>query len=168
MRICAVCKRCFRQYYNVPLRWMKRKQWQELKVHLQWILSYVKWKHQLSDRCIFMCFLGSSIWRESQVLLSLWKKESSALHLFINFTARLRYVWHRGTCNNSITIFFYWCHQSVSDDVGEIEKKKKLKKKKLKKPLAVLLRCLEDALLCAKGDECLFLRYVDEGLWRTR
>lgn len=59
----------------------------------------------------------------------------------------------------------------MSDDVGEIvlkRKEEKLKKRKLKNPLAVLLRDLEDALLCAKGDECLFLRYVDEGLWRTR
>lgn len=57
----------------------------------------------------------------------------------------------------------------MSDDVGEIVFKKKEKLKKIiKNQLAVLLRDLEDALLCAKGDECLLLRYVDEGLWRTR
>lgn len=38
----------------------------------------------LSETCIFMgSFLGSNIWRDSQVLMSLWKGEISALHLFI-------------------------------------------------------------------------------------
>lgn len=42
------------------------------------------------------------------------------------------------------------------------------KKRKRKKPLAVLLGGLEGALLCAKEGELLFLRCVYEGLWRER
>lgn len=64
------------------------------------------------------------------------------------------------TCNNSVTILFYQYHQSVSDDVGEfvLKRKKEKIKKKFKNQLAVLLRDLEDALLCAKGDEHFFLK----------
>lgn len=48
----------------------------------------------------------------------------------------------------------------MSDDVGEFVFKKKKRKnlKKFKNQLAVLLRDLEDALLCAKGDEHFFLK----------
>lgn len=57
----------------------------------------------------------------------------------------------------------------MSNVVGEIvlkKEKENLKKRNQKNQLTVFLRDLEDALLCAKRDEHLFLVYVDEGLWR--
>lgn len=143
MRIYAVCKRCFRQYYNVSLRWMKGKQWQECKVHLQWILSYVKWKHQLSDRFIFMCFLGSSIWRDSQVLLSLWKEESSVLDLFIYLfysqievcvTQRYLQQLHCHIVLLVSSVCVWWCGWNCIE-----KKRRETKKKEIKKPTCCLV-----------------------------
>ena len=98
------------------------------------------------------------------MLMSLWKGEISALPFIRLFILQP----DGGMCNTEVpatTPLLYYFTDIISLCLA-MWVKLYLKKKKKKKTLAVLLGGLEGALLCAKGDELLFLRCVDESLWR--
>lgn len=98
------------------------------------------------------------------MLMSLWKGEISALP----FIHLLILQPDGGMCNTGVparTPLLY-CFTRIISLCLAMWVKLYFKKKKKKKTLALLLGGLEGALLCAKGDELLFVRCVVEGLWR--